>query len=111
MRVNASARLVGLGLVTLLSLAGVAAAEGDLRVVKAVRNRDRAALRVLLKERINVNTPEADGTTALHWVAQWNDLETTDLLIQAGAKVDAATDHGITPLWLACKVGSTAVVE
>jgi ankyrin repeat protein len=34
-----------------------------------------------------------------------------DLLIRAGAKVNAANDLGVTPLWLASQNGSSAVVE
>ena len=51
-----------------------------------------------------------DGTTALHWAAHWNDVATVDALIRAGANVNAATDIGVTPLWLACSDGGPAIV-
>src|ERR1051326_3541140 len=80
----------GLALVCLLSLAGLTAAAADLRVVEAVRNKDQNAVRSLLKQRVDVNATEPDGATALFWAVHWDDLETADLLIRAGAKVNAA---------------------
>src|SRR5262249_9791045 len=46
----------------------------------------------------------------LHWAAHWDDLDTADLLIRAGAKVQAANSYGITPLALACTNGNAAMV-
>ena len=63
-----------------------------------LRTRTRQRCRALLKERVNVNTARADGSTALLWAAHWNDLEMVDLLLRAGADVNAADDHGVTPL-------------
>ena len=52
-----------------------------------------------------------DGSTALLWAAHWNDLETADLLIRAGADVNAANDLRVTPLSLACTNANAALVE
>ena len=59
-------------------------------VADAVMKRNIAALRSLLQQKANVNTPQIDGTTALHWAAQFGDLDSADLLIRAGANVSAA---------------------
>ena len=48
--------------------------------------------------------------TALAWAAHWNDLETADLLVRAGANPSLANDYGVTPLTLACQNGSAAMV-
>ena len=96
---------------SVLAVATLAAAEGDLRLVEAVKNRDREAVRSLLQQQADVNTPQPDGATALAWAAHWNDLVTADLLIHAGADANAANDYGITPLSLACSKGSAAMVE
>ena len=40
-----------------------------------------------------------------------NDLEGADLLLGAGADVNAATDLGVTPLWLAAENASRAMVR
>src|SRR5688572_12162922 len=66
------------------------AADPDLRLVTAAAQQDKAAIRALLKEGVDANIVRADGATALLWAAHWNDLETVDLLLRAGAKVNAA---------------------
>ena len=91
--------------------AGLAAAANDQRLVEAVKSRDRAAARALVGERVDVNAPQADGATPLHWAAHWDDLETAELLIAAGARVDAANDYGVVPLALASTNGSLAMAE
>ncbi len=104
--------LHGCSMVLLLSITGFAAADRvDLRLVEAVQKRDKAAVRSLLTQHPDVNARQSDGATALHWAAHWDDLETADLLIRAGAKAGAANDYGVTPLSLACTNGSAAMVE
>lgn len=56
-------------------------------------------LRALIQKKVDVNAPDGDGTTALHWASYRDDLESVELLIRAGAHVDAANDLGATPLW------------
>jgi ankyrin repeat protein len=96
---------------TLLMVAGPAAAQDNLRLVEAARNRDRQAVHTLLNEQAEVDVRSHDGATALLWAAHWNDLETADLLIRAGANVNAMNDFRITPLSLACTNGNAALVE
>src|SRR5438128_1887867 len=98
-------------IVSLLLVASLGAAGSDLRLVEAVRSRDKAAVLSLLKQHADVNTTQADGATALAWAAHWDDLEMTDLLVGAGANVNMANDYGITPLSLACTNGSAVMVE
>src|SRR6266704_2959431 len=102
---------MGWAIVALLGVASVAAAADDLGLVDAVKNRDRAAVRSLMEQHLNVNAAQPDGTTALAWAANKDDLETTDLLIRAGAKVNVANDYGVTPLSLACTNRSAPMVE
>src|SRR6188472_1653639 len=98
MRVN-RAGLIGWWLVLLASVVCLAA---DVRLVDAVKDGNVEAVRALLKGRVDVNAPQGDGTTALHWAVQQDDLDTVGLLIGAGARVDVANDNGVTPLYLAC---------
>ncbi len=44
---------------------------------------------------------DADGMTPLHWAVRDDDVETSLLLLAAGANAKARTRDGITPLWLA----------
>jgi ankyrin repeat protein len=94
-----------------IAAATVAAADGDLRLVDAARRQDHKALRALLKQRVDVNTPHPDGATAIHWAAYWDDLDSAMLLIGAGAHVNAVNDFGVTPLSLACTNRNTAMVD
>jgi ankyrin repeat protein len=98
-------------LIWLLTAALLAPAAADLRLINAARERDTAAVRALLKEKVDVNAPQGDGATALHWAAHWNDVELAALLIGAGANASAADDHRVTPLTLACLNASPAMVR
>ena len=82
----------------------------DEQLVEAARNGDTAVVRALLKQGVDVTTPEGDGATALHWAAYADDPETADLLIRAGASVNATNDLGVTPLWVACTNGSAGMI-
>ena len=83
----------------------------DLRLVEAVRSKDVNAVRALLKSGIDVNAPQGDGATALHWAVHYDDLATADLLLRAGARTNAANDLGVTPLYLACTNRNATMVE
>ena len=88
-----------------------AAAGTDTPLLDAVKNRDTEAVQVLVSQQVDVNAPQADGATALHWAAHLDDVEITDLLIGAGARVNTANDYGVVPLSLACTNGNVAMVE
>jgi uncharacterized protein len=87
----------------------VSAAEAPLAT--AVQKLDRGAIVQLIGKRVDVNAPQADGTTALHWAAYHDDLELANRLLAAGASVQAANRYGMTPLALACTNGNAAMVE
>jgi len=87
------------------------AAVNDTRLIDAVKDSNVKRVQALVRERVDVNAPAADGATALHWAAHKDDLTTTDLLIRAGARANVANDLGITPLHLACTNRSTAMVR
>src|SRR5262249_27342187 len=80
-------------------------------LVEAVKNGDKSALRSLLAKKPDVNAPESDGATALHWASYRDDVDSADLLIRAGADVNAANDLGVTPLWMASQNGSSAMIR
>lgn len=84
------------------------AAAADTRLIDAVKRQDKPEIAALLKQRIDVNAPQPDGTTPIHWAAYHDDTATVDQLIRAGANVNAATDAGITPLWVACSANTSA---
>src|SRR5262245_66130182 len=90
-------------LVTLLSSATVAADADGQRLIEAAKAGNRQTVRLLVGQRVDVNSSEADGTTALHWAVRADDVELVKLLLAAGAKVNAANRYGVTPL----SVGAT----
>ena len=92
-----------------LAASGRAAVRSDL--ADAVMKGDKAAARALLQQHADVNTPQADGTTALHWAARLDDLETADMLVRAGANASAANREGATPLLLAALNGSASMID
>src|SRR5216684_9221809 len=94
-----------------LFLTGLGAARPDLRLIDAVKNADVDAVHALLKQHVDVNAPEPDGATALHWAVHRDDVETVDLLIRAGAEVKATNRYSVTPLSLACTNGNAAIAE
>jgi ankyrin repeat protein len=98
-------------LMLVLWVGGSAAAAPDVRLANAIERGDRETARALLGERVDVNTAQPDGATALHWATHWNDVELVDLLIQAGARVSAVNELGVPPLSLACTNGSPAIVQ
>jgi ankyrin repeat protein len=97
-----------IGAILLCALSTFAATS---EVADAAQSKNHEALRALIQKKADVNQPQSDGATALHWSAHWSDLEAADLLIASGAKIDANSRDGATPLFLAALNGSTPMVE
>ena len=94
-----------------LLLPVAAHAQSTPEIIEALRAGDLEMARALVGEGADVNAPQGDGATALHWAAHRNDLDAATLLIEAGADVNAANALGATPLWLAAINGSAPMVE
>ena len=83
----------------------------DLRLIHAVQDGDLAGVtRLLSTPGIDVNAPQGDGATALHWAAHRNNLDVLDQLVAAGARGDVANDYGVTPIMLASTNGSAGAI-
>jgi ankyrin repeat protein len=95
----------------LLCVASAVFAAGSADVADAVMRGDQTALRKLLQQKADVNAPQIDGATALHWAVYRDDLEAVRLLTGAGARPDAANREGITPLYLAAVYGKSVMME
>src|SRR2546421_6625192 len=93
----------------LTASAAVAATTSDL--ADAVMRRDATAIRAAMQKKSDVNAPQNDGTTALLWAVRYDDLDTADMLIRAGAKISARNRDGATALQLASINGSAAMIE
>jgi uncharacterized protein len=97
-----------LATLAVLSVASFGAVRSD--VADAAMKGDKAAVRTLIQQKADVNAPQPDGATALHWAAYRGDKELADMLIKAGANARAANREGATPLWLACINGDAPMI-
>jgi ankyrin repeat protein len=95
----------------LIVLGGADAHGAGTDVADAAMRGDRAAVRAALARKADVNIAQIDGSTALHWAAEHDDIEMADVLIRAGARVAARTREGVTPLQLAATNGSAPLID
>jgi len=103
-------KLLGLGLPLGLFVVISLAEAQTLRLVDAAKSQQWEAVQSLLDQKSDVNAAHADGTTALAWSVYWDNQPVTELLIKAGAEVDAGNYLGVTPLMLANKNRSVEMV-
>ncbi len=98
--------------VTTSPVAGLAVrAAPDSPVADAAQRGDLAAVRLLLRDGADVNAAQGDGMTALHWAAERGNRQLAEVLLYAGARVDAGTRIGhYTPLHLAARAAHGQVV-
>src|SRR5271170_2760827 len=102
-RIGSSIVLLGLSIFIL-------SAAGSSEVADAVMRGDQAAVQKLVEQHADVNAPQADGATALHWAVFQSDKAIVDLLIRAGADPKVANRDGSTPLWLASINGNAPII-
>ena len=102
-------RIASVMLVLMFGVASANAAPAD--VADAAMRGDRAAIRAAVARKADLNVPQVDGSTALHWAVERDDVEMVDLLIRGGARVTAKTREGVTPLQLAATNGSAAMID
>ena len=95
----------------LLTGAVAMGATADSALMDAVKRGDTAGVKASLAKKVDVNAPGVDTSTPLDWAIESNNLEMVNLLIDAGANVNAETRYKITPLSLACKNGNAAIIE
>ncbi|MGB7218799.1 MAG: ankyrin repeat domain-containing protein [Vicinamibacterales bacterium] len=80
-------------------------------LVEAVKARDQRTVVTLLQRGADVNKPEVDGSTALHYAVDNNDPRMVELLVRNHASPKVANRYGVTPLTLAATAGNLAIVE
>ncbi len=101
------AACVGLIAITTVLVAGA----GKSDIADAAQRGDRAAVQKLILQKVDVNAPQVDGATALHWAVYRQDNELADALIRAGANVKATNRAGATPLAMAALYGNAALID
>ena len=80
-------------------------------IADAAQRQDFVAVRALVEQHAPVNAAQADGTTALHWAAHWNDADAVKLLLDAGASAKATNRYGASPLSEAAALSNPVVIE
>jgi ankyrin repeat protein len=103
--------LVGGAAVALLCIAGTVSAAGKSDVADAASKGDKAAVRALIQQKADVNAPQTDGATALHWAVYREDADLVDTLIRAGAKPAVTNREGVTPLMMAALYGNAGIID
>jgi ankyrin repeat protein len=96
---------------TLIVCAAVTTVAAQSGLVDAVKAGDAVRVRALIDKRADVNAPQADGTTALHWAVDRDAADIVQMLIRSGANVKAANRYGATPLWLASVNGNAKTMS
>jgi ankyrin repeat protein len=98
-------------LIVLTAAVGLSAAATSVTLLDAVKAGNRETVRTLIRQRVDVNAAERDGTTALHWAVRADDLALAQMLVRAGANVKAQNHYGVTPLSIAATNANAPIVE
>jgi ankyrin repeat protein len=99
------------GVAAAVSTATVAQSSEPPTLVEAAKKADWDAVVSLIQGGADPRGATADGSTALHWAAYWDNLQIAERLIEAGAPAGAANELGATPLWSAAFNGNAAMVR
>jgi ankyrin repeat protein len=98
--------------VALVAIASaLVAGAGKSDIADAAQRGERAAVHKLILQKADVNAPQVDGATALHWAVYRQDLELADTLLRAGANVKATNRTGVTPLEMASLYGNPLLID
>lgn len=82
------------------------------QLAAAIKSGQRAAaVDMIAKKSADVNAAEADGSTALLWAANLNDLDLASRLLKAGAKPNVRNQLGSTPLGEAAFNSNTEMIK
>jgi uncharacterized protein len=93
------------------AMAVLQASESRAPLADAAEHREWATVRTLVKAHADVNAPQPDGMTALHWAVYHDEADGVQTLLQAGANAGAVNRYGVTPLSLACTNGNAAIAD
>jgi ankyrin repeat protein len=84
----------------------------DSPVADAAMDGDAEAVRTLIAQGADVNAPQGDGMTGLHWAARHGDVGIARQLIVAQANPNVGTRIGAhTPLHVASRAGTADIVK
>jgi ankyrin repeat protein len=102
--------VAGAAVLSIVAATGIRAAGSDASIVDAARRGDQQAVRAMAQAG-KANETSPDGSTALHWAVENNDVEMVGLLLKAGAQATAANRYGVQPIALAAVNGNARILE
>lgn len=77
----------------------------------AAQKGDMDAVRKLIQDGVDVNEPQIDGATALHWAVNEDDDAMAEFLLEAGANANAINRVGAPPILSAAINGNTEMLK
>jgi ankyrin repeat protein len=99
-----------LPLIAGLVFAATAVAAGN-SLPDLIQQGKRAEALAAIAAGADVNAPQGDGTTPLHWAVYKVDTDLVATLLKRGAKADVVNKYGSSPLAEAVKIGNAALVK
>ena len=75
----------------IIAAAVFARGAGKSDVADAAMRGDKPAVRALITQKADVNAPQVDGATALHWAVYREDLEMADVLLMTSVRTPFGT--------------------
>jgi ankyrin repeat protein len=104
--------LLVFGLLILLATDRAKADESSALIADAMQGGRLDRVRALIDRReVNIDDAQTDGMTALHWAVYRDDLDGTEMLLEAGADANVTNRYDVRPLSLACQNGNAAIVK
>lgn len=94
-----------------LAVTAAASAQSDSLIADRIQAGDRVVALEMIRQGADVNQPQPDGTTPLHWAAYRVDEELVGELLERGARADVMNDYGASPLAEAVKVANAPLVR
>lgn len=95
----------------LISCAAWAGSTGSGDLIQAVKAGDEATVASLIQRGADVNAPEANGTTPLHWAVYQRDAALVKRLLAAGAKANVVNQFGSSPMQEAAMTGDAEIIK
>ncbi|WP_419420113.1 ankyrin repeat domain-containing protein [Legionella sp. D16C41] len=83
---------------------------GNSLTIATINNYD-AIIKLLIKNKANLNPVATDNLTPIGFAAYYNNPIIVELLAKAGANLNHRDNRGATPIWLAASKGHAATVE
>jgi len=97
------------GCILVLTIASASYAD-EATLASAIQQQEWDVAEKLIADKEQIALAQPDGMTAMHWAAFHQRSKLVEMLLSAGAPVDARTRYEVTPLSIACMQADAASV-